>query len=137
MKHMTISGLANAGGVGIETVRFYQRLGLLGVPDRPSGVDGVGKTRRYGQEHIRTLRFIRTAKSAGFTLEEIAELIALDATSDRERARQMANKRIDALDRKIAELTTARKALKHLAHECAVGSSGRCPILASFEGLHE
>jgi MerR family mercuric resistance operon transcriptional regulator len=132
MKHMTISGLAQMGNVGIETVRFYQRLGLLETPDRPSS--GI---RRYGQEHVRTLRFIRAAKSAGFTLDEIGELITLDATNDRTRARQLANKRIEALNTKIAELNAARKALKHLAHECAVGSSGPCPILASFDHLHD
>lgn len=135
MNHMTISGLARAGGVGIETVRFYQRLGLLETPSRRAGMMGEGKTRRYGEEHLRTLRFIRSAKSAGFTLEEISELIALDSTHDRARAREMANVRISALNEKISELEAARKALRHLAAECAAGSSGPCPILSSFEHL--
>jgi len=136
MNYMTISGLAQSGGVGIETVRFYQRIGLLETPDRPSDREGVGRTRRYGDEHLRTLRFIRSAKSAGFTLDEISELIALDSTNDRARARRMANDRIAALDQRISELKAARKALKHLADECAVGSSGPCPILASFEHIN-
>lgn len=133
MKNMTISGLAQSGGVGVETVRYYQRLGLLDTPHRPMAVGGEGRTRRYGAEHVRTLAFIRSAKSAGFTLEEIGELIALDATDDRARARQLASERIAALDEKIAELSAARAALKKLAHECAAGSSGPCPILAAFD----
>mgnify|MGYP003660874098 CR=1 FL=1 len=126
MNFMTISGLARSGAVGVETVRFYQRLGLLDTPDRPKGSSGEGRTRRYGDEHVRKLRFIRSAKSAGFTLEQIKELIALDATKNRARAHQMARERIDALDARIADLESARKALLYLAN-------GPCPIIAAFE----
>lgn len=135
MKYMTISSLAQSGGVGVETVRFYQRQGLLDTPERPAGTGDEGRIRRYGDEHLRTLRFIRSAKSAGFTLGEIAELIALDSTSDRARAHRMASTRISALDAKISELKTIRKALKHLADDCAAGSAGPCPILASFDHI--
>lgn len=135
MKHMTISGLARSGDVGVETVRFYQRQGLLDTPDRPTDSSGEGRMRRYGDEHVRKLRFIRSAKSAGFTLEQIRELIALDATKNRARAHQMAQERIVALDARIADLEAARKALVHLAHECATGLSGPCPIIASFEQM--
>lgn len=125
---LTIGGLAKAGAVGVETVRFYQRRGLL---DRP---DGAGSVRRYGSEHVRRLRFIRQAQAAGFTLQEIKELIDLDAGEDRARARSLARARVEALDGKIAELKRARDALQRLARECGTGSSGPCPILASFEG---
>lgn len=136
MKYMTISALARSGDVGVETVRFYQRLGLLETPARPAGGETGGRIRRYGDEHLRRLRFIRAAKAAGFTLDEISELIALDSTNERARAREMANARVAALDAKILELTAARKALKHLAEECAAGSSGPCPILDSFDHMH-
>ena len=124
---LTIGKLATAGGVGVETIRFYQRKGLLETPDRDSGV------RRYGGDDVRRLRFIRQAQAAGFTLEEIRELMALDSTEDRARARELASARVAALDCKIADFRRARDALRRLARECGDGSAGPCPILASFE----
>jgi MerR family mercuric resistance operon transcriptional regulator len=130
---MTIAGLAREGGVGVETVRYYQRRGLLETPDRPSGGGSGGGVRRYGTDSVRRLRFIRSAQAAGFTLEQICELLALDATDDRARARELANERIGALDAKIAELTRVRASLRQLARECGSGSQGPCPILTAFE----
>jgi MerR family mercuric resistance operon transcriptional regulator len=130
---LTIAGLARAGEVGVETIRYYQRRGLLATPERPDGGGQGGGVRRYGDAEVRRLRFIRSAQAAGFTLEQIAELLALDATNDRPRARALANERIAALDAKIAELQAARASLQHLAHECAGGAEGPCPILASFD----
>ena len=124
---LTIGKLASAGGVGVETVRFYQRKGLLETPTRDSAI------RRYGSEHLRRLRFIRQAQSAGFTLEEIRELLELDASHDRSRARMLATARIAALDSKIAELSAARDSLVRLARDCGGTAKGPCPILASFE----
>jgi MerR family mercuric resistance operon transcriptional regulator len=124
---LTIGKLAAAGRVGVETIRFYQRKGLLEQPPRESGI------RRYGSNDIRRLRFIRQAQAAGFTLEEIKELLELDASDDRSRARELAKVRIEALDAKIADLKRARNALERLARECSHGSSGPCPILTSFD----
>lgn len=129
----TIAGLARAGGVGVETVRYYQRRGLLETPDRPDGGGLSGGVRRYGDEHIRRLRFIRAAQGAGFTLEQIGELLALDAGEDRARARDLARERLASLDATIAELETARTALRRLASACAASDTGPCPIIASFE----
>jgi MerR family mercuric resistance operon transcriptional regulator len=123
---LTIGKLAAAGGVGVETIRFYQRRGLLDQPTRDSGI------RRYGSEDVRRLRFIRQAQTAGFTLEEIRELLDLDAGQDRSRARELATARIDALNAKIDDLKRARDALQRLAKECGDDSGGACPILASF-----
>src|SRR6218665_3859909 len=134
MSTRTIAGLAREGGVGVETVRYYQRRGLLDLPDRPAGSGLRGNVRRYGDEDIRRLRFIRSAQAAGFTLEQIGELIELDATEDRSRARELANQRIEALDQKIAELQAARKSLHRLAHDCPHGRAGPCPILTAFDG---
>lgn len=133
MSALTIAGLARAGGVGVETVRYYQRRGLLETPDRPGDIGRAGGIRRYGGADVRRLRFIRSGQAAGFTLEQITELLALDATNDRARARALANERIAALDAKIAELEGARASLRRLARECGSGSAGPCPILASFE----
>jgi len=124
---LTVSRLAAAGGVGVETIRFYQRRGLLDTPPSGAGI------RRYGPTEVRRLRFIRQAQAAGFTLDQIGELIALDASEDRPRARELAAARVKALDEKIAELRRARDALQHLARECSRGRAGPCPILSSFD----
>jgi MerR family mercuric resistance operon transcriptional regulator len=133
MKNMTIAALARQGGVGVETVRYYQRRGLIDTPERSGGVGLVGGVRRYGEEDIRRLRFIRSAQSAGFTLDEIGELLQLDAGEDRQRARALAAERIAALDAKIAELQGARDSLRRLAHACGSTSSGPCPIITAFD----
>ena len=130
---MTIARLAASAGVGVETVRYYQRRGLLETPPRPDGGGSGGAVRRYGAEDVRRLRFIRSAQAAGFTLEQIGELLALDAGEDRARARALAQARLGELDRRIAELETARAALRRLATACADGGTGPCPILAAFE----
>ncbi|MCP3731393.1 MerR family transcriptional regulator [Sphingomonas sp. MG17] len=126
-RSLTIGQLATGANVGVETVRFYQRRGLLPTPTRESGI------RRYGGDDLRRLRFIRQAQTAGFTLQEINELLDLDAGEDRSRARELARSRIKALDEKIAGLQRARDALRRLARECRDGGSGPCPILTSFE----
>lgn len=134
MKARTIAILAREGGVGVETVRFYQRRGLLPTPERWSA-DGVGTgVRRYGEEDVRRLRFIRSAQTAGFTLEEIKELLSLDAGEDRARAHQLATERLGALDQAIAGLMEARTALRRLAGACASTNEGPCPIIAAFQG---
>jgi MerR family transcriptional regulator, mercuric resistance operon regulatory protein len=129
MAAMTIARLAEAGGVGVETVRYYQRRGLLMEPARPGG-----GFRRYGAADVRRLRFIRQAQAAGFTLEEIGELLQLNAVDDRARARELARLRVAALDARIAELQDARASLVRLADACGDGSSGPCPIITAFEG---
>jgi len=129
---MTISELARSAGVGVETVRFYQRKGLIFDP-KPAQLGGASGRRHYGPDEARRLGFIRSAQEAGFTLREIAELLELDRSNDRPRAREMARTRIADLDAKIETLTRARDNLRKLARECAGSSEGPCPIIASFE----
>ena len=124
----TIGGLAAAAGVGVETVRYYQRRGLLPEPPRPHG-----EVRRSCAEDVKRLRFIRSAQAAGFTLNEIKELLDLDASDDRARARALAQARVAALDERIEELRRAREALAALASACASKGRGPCPILTAFE----
>lgn len=126
---LRISELAREGGVGVETVRFYQRKGLLASSKGPA----TGG-RHYGSEDARRLRFIRQAQTAGFSLAEIGELLELDRRDDRPRAREMARRRIAALDDEIARLEAARGSLAKLARDCASGGEGPCPILAAFDG---
>lgn len=130
----TIATLAREGGVGVETVRYYQRRGLLRTPDKSGGSALSGGVRRYDAEDLRRLKFIRAAQGAGFTLEQIGELLALDSGEDRARARALARERIAALDEKIAELRAARASLDKLARACAASDAGPCPIIAAFEG---
>jgi MerR family transcriptional regulator, mercuric resistance operon regulatory protein len=124
---MTIARLAKSVGVGVETVRYYQRRGLLAVPT------AIGAVRHYSAEDLRRLRFIRRAQGAGFTLEEITELLALDRTEDRTRIHAMAAERIAALDTKIQELEASRTALERLRATCASGKGGACPIIEAFD----
>ena len=114
--------------VGADPVRVYQRKGLL---PKPGG--SVQGGRHYGPDDARRLRFVRHAQAAGFSLAEIGELIDLDRTDDRPRARDMARERIAELDARIAQLTAARQSLAKLAADCAKGDAGPCPILAAFD----
>ena len=124
---LTIGKFAAAADVGVETVRFYQRRGLLSTPRR---IDGI---RRYGSADVARLRFIRQAQAAGFTLEEIRRLLDLDSGEDRATVREMAAKRLAELDARMEALQQARASLQTLVSECAVGRTGPCPILKSFE----
>lgn len=124
---LTIGKLAATAGVGVETIRFYQRRGLLETPTHNDGI------RRYSDTDVRRLRFIRKAQAAGFKLEEIRELLALDAGSDRARARKLAEQRLAELAVRIDELQSARSALTVLARECSADDDGPCPILDAFD----
>lgn len=123
---ITIARLAEAADVGVETVRYYQRRGLMPVPR------ATGAVRTYDSAHIERLIFIRRAQSAGFTLEEIAELLKLDRGSDRARVRELARERLEALDQKIEELNAAKAALSRLLGACHARKSGPCPIIEAF-----
>lgn len=122
---MKIGDLARAGSVNVETIRFYQRKGLLPEPPRADG------PRRYARADLERLRSIRAAQTAGFTLDEIGTLLALDR-SDRSAALGLATTRIAALDERIATLQTMRAALVRLTDACASGAGGPCPIIAAF-----
>ncbi|MEG3192563.1 MerR family transcriptional regulator [Lysobacter sp. D1-1-M9] len=130
---MSISALAKQGGVGVETIRYYQRRGLLQAPPRPSSGEARAGMRRYGEGDLRRLRFIRAAQVAGFTLDEIGELLDLDATRDRSRVHVLATQRVAALDAKIDDLQRARNALSRLAGRCGAPDAGPCPILDAFD----
>ncbi|MEM8988258.1 MAG: MerR family transcriptional regulator [Pseudomonadota bacterium] len=130
---MRISELAKATDVGVETVRYYQRRGLLRTPPRP-GAQGTSRgVRVYHEEDARRIRFIKSAQSAGFTLSEIATLLSLDSKENRAKVRALTVVRLEALDRKISELTAARAALGRLLASCDPSESGPCPILLAFE----
>jgi len=127
---LTIGRIAQSAGVAIDTIRFYEREGLLPEPRRrPSGY------REYDQSAVSRLRFIRRAKDLGFTLEEIRELLALSA--DRhggvEGVRERAAARLQAIDERIAELQRVRDGLAELVEACpGHGAPEDCPILKAL-----
>jgi MerR family transcriptional regulator, mercuric resistance operon regulatory protein len=126
--NLTIGYLAKSAQVNVETVRYYQRRGLMREPERPTG--GV---RRYSDDDARRIRFIRRAQQLGFTLEEVTNLLKLeDGRSCRETER-LAQQKLDLVDARIADLTRLRKTLRELIGRCESGR-GRmaCPIIKSL-----
>lgn len=126
----TIGTVAKRVGVGIDTIRFYEREGLLPEPERrASGY------RSYGEGTVAQLRFIRRAKHLGFTLEEIRELLALSA--DRQRGvkavKKRAQARLAAIEQRIVELERVRDGLAQLVESCpGHGAPEQCPILRAL-----
>ena len=124
----TIGNVAEAAGVGIETVRYYERRGLVPQPGR-----GMSSYRRYGRGHVDRIRFIKRAQDLGFTLEEIASLLALEDGTDRRSIRRIAAARLEETRRRIADLRRIERALAHLLHECETHiRAPRCPIIAAI-----
>jgi len=125
MPSMTISQLAKAADVGVETVRYYQRRGLLPTPALPTG-----SIRRYDQEALSRLRFVKRAQALGFSLDEIAELLTLDEHEDRSLARRIASEKLARIEAQIQQLQSMSQALAELVTCCAHGSDAQpCPIL--------
>ena len=126
MSTLTIGKLANAAGVGIDTVRFYERAGLLNRPQRTAS-----GYRLYAGSDVARLRFIRRAKGLGFSLEEIAELLRLnDGGGRRAAVRALAGQRLAEIEQKLSELSRMRNTLRHLILHCrGDGPLAGCPII--------
>lgn len=125
-------GDAKSAGVPIDTVRYYERHGILPAPQRqPSGY------RSYGADDIARLRFIRRAKALGFTLEEIHDLLALTGRRSRNMAgvKKAATAKLTDVEHKLAELTRVRDGLRKLVAACpGHGDLAQCPILTALSG---
>ncbi|WP_293396052.1 heavy metal-responsive transcriptional regulator [Nevskia sp.] len=128
----TIGAAAKAAGVAIDTVRYYEREGLLPVANRSSG-----GYRLYTAADVERLRFIRQAKALGFTLGDIAGLLQLqDGGGPRQQVREMARARVSELDRKIRELTAIRDTLVALEQQChGSGTVAGCPIIEGVQSV--
>lgn len=127
MTEMTIGALAKAARVHVETIRYYQRRGLLAEPKRP-----LGGVRRYGQEVVARLRFIKRAQEIGFTLEEVRELLRLERTPGCRDARSLASVKLAAVQARIADLERVQATLRRLVAQCDAGGARRCPIIDSL-----
>jgi len=129
----TIGGLARAIGVNVETVRYYQRIGLLPEPPRTRGT-----IRRYPPETLARLRFIRRAQGLGFTLEEVAALLALSDGEHCAETRALGEKKLALVQKKLDELVAIRRALNDLVAQCARGSRGKgCPLIDALAGARD
>ena len=124
-----IGQLAKRTGVPIDTVRHYERIGLLQPATRlASGY------RRYGDAQLKRLCFIRRAKALGFTLDEIHELLALSAGRNVQSIRKAASVRLADIERRIEELTRIRESLRQLVAACpGHGRTEACPILNALQ----
>lgn len=128
---LTIGRLAKAAGVGIETVRYYQRLGLL--PAAPPAAQGQ-TFRRYPVDAVERIRFVKRAQGLGFSLDEVAQLLQLNDGTERAKVRQLARSRLNNVREKIADLQRIDSGLSHLLHECEHGGAAQaCPIIAAFK----
>ena len=125
---LTIGRVAEAAGINVETIRFYQRLGLLDEPERPSG--GV---RRYGVEFVARLRFIKRAKQLGFSLAEVQRLLVLEDPQSCGKARSLAAEKLALVENRIADLERMRSVLTDLVARCDVRRGKvACPIIATL-----
>lgn len=124
----TIQKLADAAGVGVEAVRYYQRKGLLTEPARIEG-----GFREYTQEDVDRLRFIKRGQELGFSLDDIGELMSLSSDKDRSRVRDLTNHRVAEIRERIAQLESVAAALEGLAETCGRTPRARaCPIIAAL-----
>ncbi|WP_231971870.1 MerR family transcriptional regulator [Sulfurifustis variabilis] len=118
--------MARAAGVGVETVRYYQRRGLLPRPERPQHA-----YRRYDEDVLSRLRFIRRAQELGFTLREIAELLSLDV-HDCARSHEIAERRLEDIRAKVRDLRAVANRLSRMLTECRAGHHEACPIITAI-----
>lgn len=126
---LTIGKVAKLAEVHVETIRYYQRRGLLAEPDKPY----MGY-RRYPADMVMHIRFIRRAQALGFTLNEVAVLMELEEARACGKTRALALDKIHAIDQKLTGLTSMRKALAALVRQCDAGGSPKgCPIIRALE----
>lgn len=125
-RSLTIGGLARDAGVNVETVRYYQRRGLVAEPERP--LNGV---RRYSEDSVKRIRFIKRAQDLGFTLAEIGHLLALEDGRSCRETRELAGRKLAIVESRLADLGRLRRTLRKLIARCDT-SRGRvsCPIIS-------
>jgi MerR family mercuric resistance operon transcriptional regulator len=126
---LSIGAFAKAAGVNVESIRFYQRKGLLPEPDKP-----YGSIRRYGEPDVARVRFIKSAQKLGFSLDEIAELLRLQDGAHCDEASALAENKLKDVRQKLSELTRLEGALSRLVSAChARQGSVACPLIASLQ----
>ena len=126
---MWIGGAAEQAGVNVQTLRYYERRGLL--PKPPRRTSGY---REFPDDAVQVVRFIKRAQDLGFSLDDVEKLLRLRRNSNRNRTRirALATRRIEEIDRKISELERMRHALRTLVHACHKGGTLECPIIEAL-----
>jgi Cu(I)-responsive transcriptional regulator len=126
---LSIGNLAKMAGAKVETIRYYERIGLLEAPARTAG-----NYRAYNAEHLNRLSFVRRARDLGFSIEQVRAL--LDLSDQRERSCQsvdaIAREHLAEVERKIADLTVLRRELKGLIGRCRQGTIAECRIVEAL-----
>jgi len=129
---LTIGRLAESAQVNVETVRYYQRRGLTREPARPTG-----SVRRYSNDDVKRIRFIKRAQQLGFTLDEIANLLKLEDGRSCRETEQVAQQKLRLVEGRIADLQRLRKTLRELIGRCeSVRGRITCPIIESLMAEH-
>lgn len=122
---VTVGQLAKTAGVNVETIRYYQRIGLLPLPKRDHG-----SIRRYSTDDLKCVRFVKRAQTLGFSLDEVALLLGLADGRHCAETKALAEKKLALVEAKISNLAAMRASLKGLVGKCTEGSRGcGCPII--------
>ena len=125
---LTIGAFAHCAGVNVETIRFYQRKGLLLEPEKP-----MGSIRRYGDADVERVRFVKSAQQLGFSLDQIAELLLLHDGTHCKEARTLAEHKLIDIRQKLANLTRIESALIDLIAQCSsANGSVACPMISTL-----
>lgn len=131
-ENLTIGMLATQALVNVETIRFYQRKGLMHEPGRPQG-----SVRRYGPADLGRVRFIKSAQRLGFSLDEIAQLLTLEDGAHCVEAREQAQHKLLDVRAKLADLLRIETALVAVIGQCSAARGKiRCPLIATLQGIH-
>ena len=127
--NLSIGAFAEAAGVNVETIRFYQRKGLLPEPDRP-----YGSIRRYGEADVARVRFVKSAQRLGFSLDEVDGLLTLDDGAHCDEARQRAEHKLIDVRSKLADLLRIESVLTTLVDDCCAShGTVSCPLIAALQ----
>lgn len=123
---MKIGDLARKTGTKVETIRFYEKIGLLPMPARTAG-----NYRDYGEPHLARLSFVRRARHLGFTLDQVRALLALSDDRDRscDAVDAVAREHLAEIDRKISDLRALRRELDDIISQCSHGTISECRII--------
>lgn len=126
---LTVGAFAREAGVNVETVRFYQRKGLLHEPDKP-----YGSIRRYGDSDVARVRFVKSAQRLGFSLDEVASLLRLEDGTHCNEARALAERKLADVRGKLQDLRRIETVLAKLVDDCCTNQGTvSCPLIAALQ----
>ncbi|KAI3590419.1 MULTISPECIES: Hg(II)-responsive transcriptional regulator [Burkholderiaceae] len=129
IENLTIGAFAKAAGVNVETIRFYQRKGLLLEPGKP-----YGSIRRYSEADVKRVRFVKSAQRLGFSLDEISDLLKLEDGTHCKEASSLAEHKLQDIQEKLVDLRRMEEILVQLVRACHLRRGNvSCPLIASLQ----